>query len=59
VRSLLVAGLVDELSLAIAPIVVGSGMRLFDAVGARIPLELAESRTLTSGMLALTYRPAR
>jgi dihydrofolate reductase len=30
VRSLLAAGLLDELSLAVVPIVVGSGMRLFD-----------------------------
>jgi dihydrofolate reductase len=57
VGSLLAAGLLDELSLAIVPIVVGSGMRLFDGIGAQIPLQLVESRALSSGVLAVTYRP--
>jgi dihydrofolate reductase len=59
VRSLLRAGLLDELALGVVPIVVGSGMRLFDEITDQVPLELVESRTLSTGVLALTYRPAR
>jgi dihydrofolate reductase len=58
VRSLLRDGLLDELSLGIAPIVLGSGMRLFDEISELVPLKLVESRSLSSGMLAVTYRPA-
>jgi len=39
--------------------VVGSGMRLFEEMAKQVPLELADSRALSSGVLALTYQPAR
>jgi dihydrofolate reductase len=55
VASLLREGLLDELSLMIAPAVVGSGGRLFDEIGGRIALELVDSRALGS-VLSLTYR---
>ena len=41
------------------PIVVGSGMRLFDDVTERVGLKLVESRTLSNGALAVTYQPVR
>jgi dihydrofolate reductase len=59
VCSLVAAGLLDELSLAIVPVVVGSGLRLFEGVGAQTALRLVESRALRSGVLAVTYQPAR
>ena len=58
VRWLLRNGLLDELSLGIAPIVVGSGMRLFEETGEHLPLNLAESGALSTGMLTVTYPPA-
>ncbi|MBC6456996.1 dihydrofolate reductase family protein [Actinomadura sp. HBU206391] len=58
VRSLLRAGLVDELRLLVHPIVVGGGERLFEADGDQIPLKLVDSKTFGSGVLALTYAPA-
>jgi len=58
VRSLLHAGLIDELRLLVHPILVGSGKRLFEAGGEPKGLELVESRTLGVGVLSLTYRPA-
>jgi dihydrofolate reductase len=58
VRSLLRDGLLDELSLAVHPIVVGAGMRLFDETSGQMRLELVESTTLGSGVLSVTYRPA-
>jgi dihydrofolate reductase len=57
VRSLLRDGLLDELQLLVHPIVVGSGKRLFDG-GDRLPLELIGSRTLSTGVLHLTYASA-
>jgi hypothetical protein len=39
------------------PIVVGSGMRLFDDVTDQVALELVESRALSTGMLSVRYRP--
>lgn len=59
VRSLLLGGLLDELSLMVNPIVVGSGMRLFDDVTERVGLKLVESSTLSNGALAVTYQPVR
>jgi dihydrofolate reductase len=59
VRSLLRDGLLDEFHLMIHPVVVGSGMRLFDEMTDQVDLRLAESRTLSAGVLAVTYQPKR
>jgi dihydrofolate reductase len=58
VRSLLRDGLLDELRLMVHPIVVGGGKRLFEDGGDQKPLELVDSKTLGTGVLYLTYRPA-
>jgi dihydrofolate reductase len=58
VRSLLAEGLLDELTLLVHPIVVGSGKRLFADTDAPIPLRLVESVTFSTGVLKLTYAPA-
>jgi dihydrofolate reductase len=58
VRSLLVAGVLDELSLMIFPIVLGDGLRLFDDVTDRVGLELFDSGSYSSGVASLRYRPA-
>ncbi len=58
VRSLLRYGLLDELKLMIHPILVGSGKRLFDDEAETKPLELVDSKTFSTGVLYLTYRPA-
>ncbi len=57
VRWLLAQGLLDELRLLVHPIVVGHGKRLFDG-GDQIPLTLADSKTFSTGVLALTYQRA-
>ncbi len=59
VRSLLQDGVLDELRLLVHPIVAGSGKRLFPEGTAQIPLRLTDSRTLSTGVLALTYEPER
>ena len=58
VRSLLRDGVLDELRLLVHPIVVGGGERLFQDFGDRVLLRLADARTLTTGVLYLTYVPA-
>jgi dihydrofolate reductase len=55
--SLLRDRLLDQLSLMLVPIVVGSGMRLFDDMTDQGALELVESRALSTGMLSVRYRP--
>jgi dihydrofolate reductase len=57
VRSLLSDGLVDELRLMVHPVVVGSGKRLFEEGSNRMALELVDSKTFSTGVLYLTYRP--
>jgi dihydrofolate reductase len=59
VRSLLDYGLLDELKLMVHPILVGGGKRLFDGEAETKPLELVDSKTFATGVLYLTYRPAR
>lgn len=57
VRWLLSEGLLDELNLLLHPIAVGKGQRLFEDTGT-VPLTLAASATLPSGVLHLRYQPA-
>jgi dihydrofolate reductase len=57
VRSLLGAGLVDELDLLVDPVVVPGERRWTDDLG-RVPLELVSSEALPTGVLHLVYRPA-
>lgn len=57
VRELLAAGLLDELHLFVHPIVVNTGLRLFED-GPTIPLELLSSRTFATGVVYAVYGPA-
>ncbi len=59
VRSLLLAGLLDELSLSICPIVVGSGLRLFDLVTQQVRLNVVHATVLSNGVIGITYQPVR
>jgi dihydrofolate reductase len=49
-------GLVDEYHLMIHPIVLGTGKRLFEDGGPRMPLRLVDSTTTPNGNLILTYQ---
>jgi dihydrofolate reductase len=57
VRSLLRAGLLNELRLMVHPVVLGNGKRLFEDGDVRKPLELIDMRTFGTGVLDLIYRP--
>ncbi|MER5258038.1 dihydrofolate reductase family protein [Streptomyces sp. NPDC002855] len=54
-QSLLAAGLVDELRLAIAPVIVGSGRRLFPDGGAPAGLRLLSNETTPGGLAIHVY----
>jgi dihydrofolate reductase len=56
-RSLLGAGLVDELRLFLHPMVLGSGGRLFDDGEGLGTLALAECHPYDNGVVSLTYEP--
>ncbi|NMR28548.1 dihydrofolate reductase family protein [Crystallibacter degradans] len=57
-QSLLAAGLIDELRLVIAPVVVGSGRRLFPDGGAPAGLKLVNHKVTPAGMAIHTYETA-
>lgn len=59
VQTLMAHDLVDEYALAIHPVVLGSGKRLFRDAAQPRRLELVGSVTTTTGVLMTSYRPVR
>ncbi|MFE9450189.1 dihydrofolate reductase family protein [Streptomyces sp. NPDC006739] len=59
VHALIEHDLVDELRLAIFPLVMGAGNRLFDQTGAPKPLRLVSSRTVGDSLAYLAYQSGR
>ncbi|MDM4719670.1 dihydrofolate reductase family protein [Micromonospora sp. WMMA1363] len=57
VRSMLAQGLVDELRLAVPPVVAGKGRRLLDDYPTVHHMRLLESKQTSTGSLLLTYQP--
>ena len=53
--SLMNLGLVDELSLAVHPILLGSGKPLFKNIKDRINLTLLDTKTYLTGLVSLRY----
>jgi dihydrofolate reductase len=51
--------LIDEYRININPTVLGQGKALFAGVSRTFPLKLLESKTFTSGVVALRYEPER
>jgi dihydrofolate reductase len=58
VQTLMEHDLVDEYSLAVFPIVLGSGKRLFRESDQTRSMRLVDSTTTSTGGLLLTYQPA-
>jgi len=56
VRSLIEAGLLDELHLLLHPVVVGKGARLFEHPGTQRHLQLFDSKTYDNGAVLLSYQ---
>ncbi|MCI0553960.1 MAG: dihydrofolate reductase family protein [Anaerolineae bacterium] len=54
--SLLKENLIDEIGLAIQPVLLGSGIPLFPEIGRQFDLQLIESKTYKNGTVSVTYR---
>jgi len=52
-------GLLDRLDLLVFPVVLGSGKRLFREPDGPVPLALTGSEAFSTGVVHLTYTPAR
>jgi dihydrofolate reductase len=58
-QQLLRAGLLDEIQVSVAPLLLGGGVRLFDHLGAD-SIELEQTRVIASeGVTHLRYRVVR
>ncbi len=57
VRSLMRDNLIDEYTLLIHPLILGSGQRLFADSGQIACLRLVSSKTTTKGVMIATYQP--
>ena len=58
-RSLLEAGLVDELQLMLCPVVLGDGRRLFEDAQFTQSMKVLEVRSFDSGMIYMRLQPER
>lgn len=56
VRGFLAAGLIDQLTISVVPLVLGSGIPLFGEGVAENSLVLEESRAFSTGLMQLRYR---
>ena len=56
-QALFAADLVDQLSLMVLPLVLGSGKRLFNGGGKRVAMPLIEAKAVGDGLTILTYGP--
>lgn len=59
IRSFLDAGLIDELTVSVIPVILGAGIPLFAGTARRHALELVEARPSGARLVQLRYRPAR
>jgi dihydrofolate reductase len=55
VRGLIANDLLDELRLMVFPVLLGGGKKLFPEDGRKVPLTLADARTIGAGIQLLTY----
>jgi dihydrofolate reductase len=58
IHALVPSNLVDEYRLAIHPLLLGGGVRLFPDDGFLLRLTLVDSKPSTTGVILATYRPA-
>jgi len=56
IRAFLGAGLIEDMVITLAPILIGEGKPLFGGIGRDIALDLVASRTLAPGFVQSTYR---
>ncbi|MET4637337.1 dihydrofolate reductase family protein [Mycetocola sp. 2940] len=59
VQQFLRAGMLDDITVSIAPVLIGSGVPLFGSLDRDVLLELTGTRDLPAGFTQATYRPLR
>jgi dihydrofolate reductase len=55
VRTLIEQNLADELRLVVFPVVLGTGLRIFDETSDKKPLHLVKTRKIGDGLVFYTY----
>jgi len=58
VSQLATAGLIDEFQVMVNPVILGGGRTMFDDVGRKLNLKLANTRAFRNGNVLLNYVPA-
>jgi dihydrofolate reductase len=53
------AGLIDEYTMVLNPLVLGSGRTMFESTKEKLPLKLTKSRVFKNGNVVLWYEPRR
>jgi dihydrofolate reductase len=53
--TLMNAGLIDEIALAVHPVLLGAGKPLFSNLNRKLNLRLVDSKTYPTGLVSLTY----
>lgn len=56
IAQFLAAGLIDDFTVSVIPILLGEGTPLAPKIGHDVPLRLSEHRVFDSGLVQLTYR---
>jgi dihydrofolate reductase len=60
VQQCIKAGLLDEIHIDLAPVLLGGGVRLFEHLGSGVPIELESTRVIEgAGVTHLTFRVVR
>jgi len=59
VHALIAQNLIDEYRLMVFPVILGAGKRIFPEGDEMTTLKLVESKPFASGVVVLTYRPAK
>jgi dihydrofolate reductase len=57
-RKLIRLGLIDEYQLVVHPVLLGSGVSIFDRLASRRALKLVRVEGLKAGVVLLVYKPA-
>lgn len=59
IQQFLAAGLIDDLTISVVPILLGNGIPLFRGGGIAQRLQLVEGRTFPTGLVQLRYRAVK
>lgn len=51
--------LIDEYKITVSPVLIGSGLPLFDGIEEKVNLKLIENKSFNSGALGLVYQTVR